>query len=158
MGGNQPSYQEEVVVELSLGCNVSCSGESCRCRNGERYCPAMNSGEKNQYRLSLTRHSMVTAVSLSEMSFTWVCAKSKAAVYNWCRLKVQLDPFGNSQKPRLARRVPLAKTCHVDLTAAVTVARVGQDTRTRQEALLTFLLRHDRRTLSDYNSADMPPY
>ncbi len=46
MCGDQASYQKVVVVELSLGCNVSCSGESCRCRNGERYCRAMNSGGK----------------------------------------------------------------------------------------------------------------
>ena len=46
MGGDQTSYQKQVVVELSLGCNISCSCESCRCRNGERYCRAINSGGK----------------------------------------------------------------------------------------------------------------
>ena len=50
MGGDETSYQNEVVVELSLGCDISCSGESCRCRNGERYCRAINSAGKKATR------------------------------------------------------------------------------------------------------------
>ncbi len=46
MGVDQTSYQNVVVIELSLGCNISCSGESCRRGNGERYCRAISSGGK----------------------------------------------------------------------------------------------------------------
>ena len=113
MGADQPSYQNAVVVELSLGCNISCSGESCRCRNGERYCRAMNSGGKKaipavtyssfyDYRSQLKRDVLRMGLCEDRSSY-------------WCT---------NEGAPRYIRKASARQDLPCGRTATVTVAFV----------------------------------
>ena len=66
MSTDQCLYQQQVVIELSLGCKISCCGESCRRCNGERYCPAINSRSVLCKHEGLTRHAVARHLMQAE--------------------------------------------------------------------------------------------
>ena len=118
---------------------------------------------KRQHLLSLTRHSMVTAVNLSEMSFACVYTKRMKQLQNEVQRAARL--VRSLTEPRqllIPPRGPARQDLPCRRAATVTVARVSQShQKTRQEASLTCLLpaflQHHRRELSDYNSLHIPP-